>query len=119
MATFKEQVDELAQAIRTATAQDQINQLRAKQAGKQIANASDRAANTITALKRVAKTIDTLVTPEGTPWSEEEKEAISRSVAESLGLKKPDRFRFATKQASIDNIVVVIQDIEDIIKDVK
>lgn len=119
MATYQERVDEFAREIRTATIQDQLNQHQAEQAGKKIASASDRAANTINALKRVGQKIDSLKTPEGQTWTEEEKDAFSRSVAESLGLKKPDRFRFATKQASIDNVVVVIQDIEDIIKDVK
>ena len=116
MATFDELARRYADEIAIAANRDKIGR-----AAGMLKEASDvaRRSNVVAALKSVNTNLDSLVyTGTSDHLSEEDKDRITRSIAESLGVD-PSRLRPAMKQASIDNAIVVVQDIENIIQTVK
>lgn len=113
MPKLSELAKQYAELLETARAQDKL----AKLAGmldeeQRIA----RGSNVVEALKELHESLEDLVyTKDQKPLSEADKDRIAREVGELLGLRRPERLRKATKEASIDNAIVVVQDIEDII----
>lgn len=113
MATSEELAKKYASIIEMAARRDRLS----RTAGMlKEASAVARGSNVTAALKKVHDELESLViTTTNKPLTEAEKDAIARSVAEEIGFARPDKLRPAMKQASIDNAIVVVTDIEAII----
>jgi hypothetical protein len=111
--TPDELADEYADELATAAAQDRLARAAgALRGAARIAKGS----NVTAALKKIHRHLESLVfTSTNKPLSEAEKDAIAEQTAKKLGLPDPKKLRPAMRQASIDNAIVVVQDIENII----
>lgn len=114
MPTLDELADDYANKIRAALTED----IRTKTASAILEHRTPvKKARVAAALMEVGQSLDRLVSSRTKlPLSEEDKQEISDSIAEKLNLPQRGRLRGVLKEASVQNFLVILADIEAMLR---